>query len=297
MRSRRCLILASHRAFPPPRPIVLAPFESIQAVADRLAARASVWSQPEPPANLVARTGAALGDPPTVVPASIPDLDPALGAAAVAPTALDDPAPLPDTPIATDRPSATGLISLPDARQHFPAAAPPTVPPPAGPLPQFDGADTASEQDATRRINAETPASEPVLAGETPAVPTVAGFAVSLPGDSGDPIDLGLAPKQGTSRAEPPGIPARMPTALGFTAWAAPDPVDSNSFDPFAGAEPGDPMAATLGGGAGASGGAGLDLSRTNDLLQQLLDAVRKPATGGGTSLPTGGPSVSADRS
>ncbi len=42
-----------------------------------------------------------------------------------------------------------------------------------------------------------------------------------------------------------------------------------------------------------ASGGAAVDLSRTNELLQQLLDAVRRQRVG---SLPAGGPSVYADR-
>ena len=40
-------------------------------------------------------------------------------------------------------------------------------------------------------------------------------------------------------------------------------------------------------------GGSSIDLSKTNELLQQLVDAVRKQR---GSSLPIGGPSVSSDR-
>jgi hypothetical protein len=39
--------------------------------------------------------------------------------------------------------------------------------------------------------------------------------------------------------------------------------------------------------------GVSIDLSKTNELLQQLIDAVRKQR---GSSLPIGGPSVYPDR-
>jgi hypothetical protein len=47
------------------------------------------------------------------------------------------------------------------------------------------------------------------------------------------------------------------------------------------------------GGSSSSQDGAAVDLSRTNELLQQLIDAVRKQR---GSSLPPGGPSVYPDR-
>jgi hypothetical protein len=52
----------------------------------------------------------------------------------------------------------------------------------------------------------------------------------------------------------------------------------------------GDPAS---GGASSPQSGPSGDLSRTNELLQQLIDAVRKQR---GSSLPTGGPSVYPDR-
>ena len=45
-----------------------------------------------------------------------------------------------------------------------------------------------------------------------------------------------------------------------------------------------------------AAGGATPELAQTNDLLQQILDAIRKPGTTASSSLPTGGPPVHAER-
>lgn len=53
------------------------------------------------------------------------------------------------------------------------------------------------------------------------------------------------------------------------------------------------PVDLTSGASSSPQGGTSIDLSRTNELLQQLIDAVRKQR---GSSLPPGGPSVYPDR-
>lgn len=79
-------------------------------------------------------------------------------------------------------------------------------------------------------------------------------------------------------------VPASGNAELGMV------PTDEAVFAAAAGAVP-------AGGASGGMGMSGADLARTNELLQQLIDVVRKQAGGLGPLVPSGGRPVYAERS
>ena len=87
----------------------------------------------------------------------------------------------------------------------------------------------------------------------------------------------------------------RNPLSTGFRdlSPSGPGPRDQGGPAPDRGGIGSDSVDAAPGGSASPPGGSTVDLSRTNELLQQLIDAVRKQR---GSSLPPGGPPVYPDR-
>ena len=142
----------------------------------------------------------------------------------------------------------------------------------------------------------------------TVAAPSIAAFA-SRAGIASNASGWSvLADDSMDSPAEPPGVEGHLPISVQDVA-ASPSPgegspamgnanesyraVGSANFGQFAGAE-------GLGTGGSSDGNGGssnsMDLARTNDLLQQILDALRKPSSFSGTSLPVGGNAFYAER-
>jgi hypothetical protein len=76
-------------------------------------------------------------------------------------------------------------------------------------------------------------------------------------------------------------------------SWSMSGGSDKGSVDLGSGSLESGPTEASSGFSASASEGGSIDLSKTNELLQQLVDAVRKQQS---SSLPIGGPLVYADR-
>jgi hypothetical protein len=107
------------------------------------------------------------------------------------------------------------------------------------------------------------------------------------------------SPSRSSNPAESSMTFVRNPLSSGLRNFAISGPTlpgqgDSTSDPGGIGKGPGDPASGgpTTASASPQAGGSG-DLSRTNELLQQLIDAVRKQR---GSSLPPGGPSVYPDR-
>ncbi len=233
-------------------------------------------------------------------PSGLPLAVPSKGTAvAAAPAAIEAPgrvevAPPPIPPMAmSSRPD--GATRAEDPGRRSPAG-PAESPPKAG----------------TSGLGSREVAADPPRPAGSPGVAVSARLGLPIPAASARPQDrpepagesgVGPGPRVDPGfafDAEPASAPGReaTPTAiraprsddLRNLAMASPGPsrAGGGSADPG----PGGPAGIDREFGAAASaagGGASVDLSRTNDLLQQLLDAVRRS---GGPSMPPGGPSV-----
>lgn len=108
------------------------------------------------------------------------------------------------------------------------------------------------------------------------------------------------SPPIGDEAAGWPGVRGRLPAAAANLALA---PAGPPGREPSAGAS--DPPPAmndaawsdlATASPRGIEGGATADLAQTNDLLRQILDAIRKPNVAAESSLPKAAPSVYAER-
>jgi hypothetical protein len=108
------------------------------------------------------------------------------------------------------------------------------------------------------------------------------GLSVEKPGNPAIPAEPFMTSVRNPLSSELRNISMTSPTmAAGIGASSGPDRIESS------------PGRDAFGAAASSQAGASVDLSRTNELLQQLVEAVRKQR---GSSLPTGGPSVYPDR-
>ena len=299
------------------------PAAAIRAVSDRLAEQRSTWdhsqSPPSRPAWPIsssvgklqpAETKIGLG--PKLVTASTNPIE-------LSPSVLAQPNPAAGEsfPIATETagvsPTKEGLAAVRSSDSQAASLAggqaarpssvgsPEVIPQVPGTAPEFGGSGAKST-----RNHAASPvalhAAEPQIVGQAgggmaPSVASSPGF-VSSTASSGGRSNVDPASKGGASVEGSPGVPGRMPAAMSSLAMASPGVSDGGVMGMGNGSfDVGDGNGLRFDSTAAAgSGGATMDLSKTNELLQQLVDAVRKQLDTNGTPLPTGGPSVYAER-
>ena len=297
------------------------PTAAIRAVSDRLAKQRSTWDHLQLPPSRPAWPTSSVGEwqPAETKVGSGPKLD----AASTNPVELarsvlaqPNPAAGESSPIATEiasvSPTKEGLAAVrssdsqvanPEGEQAARPASvgsPEVIPQILGTAPEFGGFGAKSTGDHT--VSPAAPhAADPQIVGQgggiAPSMALSLGF-VSSKASSNGRSNVDPASKGGASVAGSPGVPGRMPAAMSSLAMASPGVPDggmtgmgNGSFDVGGGNGLGFDSTAAAGGG-----GATMDLSKTNELLQQLVDAVRKQRDANSAPLPTGGPAVYAER-
>ncbi len=300
------------------------PTAAIRVASNRLAALAPNWERPKATPSLPAWPQSSVGGPqPTgtgseskratastnAVELNRSDLArPSLVASDPSSNATKTPEVLP-TEVGL---GATGAVdshpALPTSNQAgqasptIPSAAIPVVP---GTAHGFGGlgGEFASNHVATQTTDSSTPslvesrsgggsdggATSPMARGAIPI------FPLATPSSDRTNINPAVG---GGSPALTPSVRGRIPTAiLGsiMSVLGAPNGPAMGSHD---GATSGSDISGfpAMGSNSGGDGGSAMDLSKTNELLQQIVDAVRKQQGGSGTPLPASGPSVYAER-
>jgi len=274
---------------------------AVRVVADRLAAQTSTWNgrpsagpswPPWPVGSTPPPQPAAPGSAPgSVTPPAPAPLDrsvlgrPSLAAGASAPRSTGS-ADSPGSSAQSQGEPATNLAAGPVASDR-PATVVPTVPGAASGSGGFGGGAISHSASGRPSISAGGVAS--------PA----AGLALTAMSGG---QSFSSAQGTGNSASEPPGVRGRLPAMLSSLAIASPGATDGPGMGHGAGFQ-----FATDGGSSGfgsvdsaangGGGGAVMDLSKTNDLLQQLLDAVRQRKSGSNMLLPSGSSAVYAGRS
>ena len=130
-------------------------------------------------------------------------------------------------------------------------------------------------------------------AGRAPVDRSFAGFDPTVSGINASAIGPPAPGSPGLGDGPIPMVRNPLSADPGRFAMAGPAPASQNgpaSIRSGIGAGPVDPASGSLG---SPQGGTTVDLTRTNELLQQLLDAVRKQRS---SSLPSGGRSVYPER-
>ena len=267
-----------HETAPPTRATAA---RAARIVSDRLEARAA------------ARDSRLLtGPPPTTTSAPSPVVPPPSGPAQPTPPADASVVDLEGIAGAAIE-SPPPLDRAPGLRLPPPAPGPTAVPPPAalGPGGAVGGPIGPTTRPPGRL--ADLPGSAPTVAAEDGMDPPIP--AASAGGNGLDPAARGDGIEVVT-----PGVRGRLPAATANLALASAGPPDRGSAG-SAGESQGvaddragfDSMMTSA---RDAVGGAAPELAQTNDLLQQILDAIRKQGTTDGSSLPAGGPPVYAER-
>ncbi len=209
-----------------------------------------------------------------------------------------------DQPIPTATEPEPGPIDVPRNNLASPdlvasAATPPDQPGPAGAVPMIESPGRlmgASEPDnAARDTGFADPTSDDQP--ETDKVPRIA----SVSGRAPSGLDLMTGPDSAESDTAAAGLTAEAPVVR--SGLSAP------TLD-YGTASPGDPPTAQDGpraaidddhagfvSGAEERDGASMDLAKTNEILQQILEVLGKQQSTYSTSLPSASPAVYANRS
>ncbi len=300
--------------------------DAIRAVSNRLAARASIWEGPKATPSWPAWPHSLVGEPrlagigseskPATASTNAVELNrsvldrPSLAASDPSSDAAKTPevSPTEAGPGATrainSQPAVPASDQAGQASSLVPSAAIPVVPGTAhgfgglgGELANNPASSSTTNSSASGPIEPQSSsgpdggASSPMPQGTTP----VSSIAGSSSGRTNINPSVG-----GGSTALNHGVRGRMPAAMSSLAMASPGTPNgplpgSRDESPFAAAG-GDISGFTSMGSNNSGDGGATDLSKTNELLQQIVDAVRKQQSGGGTPLPAGGPSVYAER-
>ena len=139
------------------------------------------------------------------------------------------------------------------------------------------------------------------LRGDTiPVLAASGGFGAADLHQSHRPMAAGVAPEVAGPNVESPIVRGEklapvpdytVPESGGMTGDATGDP---DRFRLTMGGD--DPGFTSMPGTASAGTGAGFDLTKTNELLGQILEVLRKQSPSAGTPLPAAGTSLYADR-
>lgn len=256
---------------------------AVRVVAAQLAARSSTWGRLASPGPLATGHPGATGfdaGPPPAIPAD------AGGA-----TFEAAPPPTPGSDLGTgDGGPAAGHAAPPSIEVPAGAVA---VPDPAAIAPVATGGDDGPTRAAARSV-----AGEPAPLVASPAIGTVLGPGAATLAAEGRPADFPNGEEADEASPPPPMVPGHLPAPLAGLAMMA-DPVVGDvagaglaGESSFGRDEDGPASFAPRDGGEGSA----TDLSRTNELLGQILDALRARRASGAPALPEGLASVHAER-
>ena len=290
-------MLAAPDAKSPP-PATTAGSDAVRIVADRLAARRAAWDrrpavQPPSPSSLDPSQSSADGSTAvTIAPASSIGLSP-VG--------------LPEPPLATNDPSVNQYDQATSPPgETSPDASPTVTAQPikmaGGPLPDASSPGPGLSDLGTEATRAMTGSPGRVVetSGVVLTVPTRANPAWSAHVAPDRAEASNSAEADDEAAADPPGVRGNMPTSLaGLATTASRSPAEVSATTPgaFSFVDGVDDTGPGPGSSSqGSEGGAGLDMTPTNDLLRQILDAIRKQGPAAASALPAAGSSVYAER-
>ncbi len=165
-----------------------------------------------------------------------------------------------------------------------------------GPVPVGDMGPSVRDPGATSASGLGSIALTPDPGTGTASAPDHGGgigpVASGVAGDGGG-AEGGRAPSGPRVDSARIGVRGPLTAGLRDLSMASPDFPGARRAEAVPGGIGSAPAGAGFGETSGPQGGASIDLSKTNELLQQLVDAVRKQRGG---PLPAGGPSVYPDR-